>query len=114
MGGEPDAKGGDRGALLARRRCRPRERPAASRILAQAPDLGPLLLHVHEMVPRRRRARVLFTLRITLRRLYRLHERSFGPPPARRQAPGCPRLIWLALSVFPTRLCVSRPPRRRR
>src|SRR3989344_2552824 len=114
MGGESDAKGRDRGALLARRRSGAWERPQTSRRLAQAPDLRPLLLHVHEVVPRRRRACLLLALRIALRRLYRLYERSFRPPPARGQAREHTRLIWHAPSFFPTVLCASRSTRRRR
>ena len=48
----------------------------ASSELAHPPDVRPFLLHVHEMVRRRRRPPLLQPLRIALRGLHQLHEHT--------------------------------------
>jgi alpha-amylase/alpha-mannosidase (GH57 family) len=56
-------------------------RAPPARGLAQAHHLRPLLLHVHQVLGRRRRPQVLQPLRLALRRLHQLHERARQPPP---------------------------------
>src|SRR3990167_6636841 len=88
------AAGSPQKPIFSRKKHPDHPKPAADNRLAPSPDFRPFLLHVHQMVRRRRRSQVLQPALIPIRSLYLFYERFTGSQ--------IENTAWLDISTWAT------------